>query len=417
MTFHYFNDDGVYTKLIPAIMKAIFKPFMIFLTASTLLCSCSDNNENDPDPEPPQAQVSIAVIDNQIEEFMSKWKYPGATLAISKNGKLVYSEAYGFADVEANEAMTTDHRMRIASISKTFTGVAILRLVQAGKIGLDDKVFGEGGILGNDYGTSPFSTRVQKVTVRHLLHMTTGGWVLANDRDAIDSNPSLNNKAFFDWMLNNSLLKYEPGQRYWYINTNYFVAARIVEKVSGKSFFQYLKDDIADPLQINSLIMAKRSLSERHPNEVKYYGLDNLKGYEYGFNIERRDGDGGMVISAKDLLKFVLAINGRPDRTQILEAPIFNEFVKGSGPNPLNNTFGLGITTSPNGISFSGALPGTRTVFQTNNNTGLAVALLFNGCVDYTNNSVWNTFNQEFFALANSLVTQNANVYLNIDQF
>lgn len=81
-------------------MKAIFKPFLVFLTASTLLCSCSDNNENDPDPEPPQAQVSIAVIDNQIKEFMSKSKYPGATLAISKNGKLVYSEAYGFSVFE-----------------------------------------------------------------------------------------------------------------------------------------------------------------------------------------------------------------------------------------------------------------------------------------------------------------------------
>jgi hypothetical protein len=170
-------------------------------------------------------------------------------------------------------------------------------------------------------------------------------------------------------------------------------------------------------LGINSAIMAKRNLAERHPNEVKYYGIGNIKGYEYGFNIERRDGDGGMVISAKDLLKFVLAINGRPDRTQLLEPAIHQEFVKGSGPSPLNNTFGLGIVRSQNGISFSGALPGTRTVFQTNNNTGLAAVLLFNGCVDYTNGTLWNNFNQEFFALANALVTQHANVYQDIDQF
>jgi CubicO group peptidase (beta-lactamase class C family) len=398
-------------------MKTLSKSFILFLIPFVFAWSCSENNDNNQAPQLPVTQEDIAVIDNQISQFISKWEYPGATLAISKNGKLVYSKAYGLADVEANQSMTTDHRMRIASISKTFTGVAILRLVQDGKLGLDDKVFGDGGILGNDFGTKAYSERVKNVTIRHLLHMTTGGWVLANDRDAIDSSPNLNNKQFFDWMLDNALLKHDPGTLYWYVNTNYFVAARVIEKVSGKSFFQFMKDDFLDPLGINSAIMAKRNLADRFPNEVKYYGIGNIKGFEYGFNIERRDGDGGMVISAKDLLKFVLAINGRPDRTQLLEPAIHQEFVKGSGSSPLNNTFGLGIVRSQNGISFSGALPGTRTVFQTNNNTGLAAVLLFNGCVDYTNATLWNNFNQEFFALANSLVSQNANVYKDIDQF
>jgi CubicO group peptidase (beta-lactamase class C family) len=398
-------------------MKKIFNPILILFLATILIWSCSDDNENGPTPQPIIEQEDVAVIDNKIEQFMEKWEYPGATLAISKNGKLVYSKAYGLADVEANQPMKTDNRMRIASISKTFTGVAILRLVQDGKLDLDDKVFGAGGILANDFGTSPLPARVQQVTVRHLLHMTTGGWVLANDRDAIDSNPGLDNKAFFDWMLNNTLLKHDPGTRYWYVNTNYFVAARVIEKVSGKSYLQFMKDDFLNPLGINSAILARRSLQERHPNEVKYYGIGNIKGFEYGFNIERRDGDAGMVVSANDLLKFVLSINGRPDRQQILDGPIFGEFIKGSGPSPLSNTFGLGVVRRANGILFSGALPGTRTGFQTNNDTGLAVALLFNGCVDYNNAALWNSFNQEFFALLNSLASENVNVYLNIDQF
>ncbi len=417
MTIGIYFDDGMNTLLNQNPMRTLSKPFLILLTVSLFFWSCSDDKDTNPGPQLPVGQVDIAVIDNQISQFMSKWEYPGATLAISKNGKLVYSKAYGLADVEANQTMTTDHRMRIASISKTFTGVAILRLVQEGKLGLDDKVFGGGGILANDFGTKAYSERVKNVTIRHLLHMTTGGWVTANDRDAIDSNPNLNNKQFFDWMMDNALLKYAPGTQYWYINTNYFVAARVIEKISGKSFFQFMKDDFLDPLGINSAIMAKRNVADRFPNEVKYYGIGNIKGYEYGFNIERRDGDGGMVISAKDLLKFILAINNRPGRQQILEGPIYEEFVKGSGPSPLNNSFGLGITRSQNGISFSGALPGTRTVFQTNNNTGLAAVLLFNGCVDYTNATIWNSFNQEFFALANALVSQNANVYQDIDQF
>jgi CubicO group peptidase (beta-lactamase class C family) len=398
-------------------MKKLSKTFILFLILFVFAWSCSEDKDDNQGPQLPVNQEDIAVIDNQILQFISKWEYPGATLAISKNGKLVYSKAYGLADVEANQSMTTDHRMRVASISKTFTGIAILRLVQGGKLSLDDKVFGDGGILGNDFGTKAYSERVKNVTIRHLLHMTTGGWVLANDRDAIDSSPNMNNKQFFDWMLDNALIKHDPGTRYWYVNTNYFVAARVIEKVSGKSYFQFMKDDFLDPLGINSAIMAKRNLADRFPDEVRYYGIGNIKGFEYGFNIERRDGDGGMVISAIDLLKFVLAINGRPDRNQLLEPVIHQEFVKGSGSSPLNNTFGLGIVRGQNGISFSGALPGTRTVFQTNNNTGLAAVLLFNGCVDYTNATLWNTFNQEFFALANMLVSQNANVFQDIDQF
>lgn len=159
------------------------------------------------------------------------------SLAISKNGKLVYKKGYGKANIESNVDMTTSHRFRVASVSKTFTGVAIMRLVQAGRLILNDKVFGPGGVLGTEFGTKAYSDRVKNVTVRHLLQMTTGGWVLPNDRDAIDSNPTMKNKAFFDWMMYNALLKFEPGTRFWYVNTNYFVAARIVEKVSGKSFY------------------------------------------------------------------------------------------------------------------------------------------------------------------------------------
>ena len=107
-------------------------------------------------------------------------------------------KGYGKADVEGNVDMTTNHRMRVASVSKTFTGIAIMRLVQAGKLSLDDKVFGADGILGTTYGTKAYNDRVKSVTVKNLLQMTTGGWVLPNDRDAIDSNPAMNNTAFFN---------------------------------------------------------------------------------------------------------------------------------------------------------------------------------------------------------------------------
>jgi D-alanyl-D-alanine carboxypeptidase len=330
---------------------------------------------------------------------------------------LVYKKGYGKADVEANVDMTTNHRFRVASVSKTFTGVAIMRLVQAGKLNLDDKVFGPGGILGNDFGTKAYSSRVLAVTVRHLLHMTTGGWVLANDRDAIDSNPSMNNKAFFDWMLDNTLLKFDPGTKYWYINTNYFVAARVVEKVSGKSFYQFMKDDFLDPLGITSAIMGKGSLANQHPNEVKYYGQGGTKGFEYNLILERRDGDGGLIINAEDLLRFVTAIDGNNNRPDILNPNTYSQFLQGSGSgDPLNPNFGMGVLKWGSRLLFYGALPGTRSSYMTENN-GMAVALIFNGNADYTNNAVYNPFVQAHQALLVDLISNNLNVYQNIDQF
>jgi CubicO group peptidase (beta-lactamase class C family) len=356
------------------------------------------------------------VIDGKIEAFLATYKIPGASLAISKNGKLVYKKAYGKADVEGNVDMTTNHRMRVASVSKTFTGVAIMRLVQAGKLSLDDKVFGPGSILGTDFGTKAYSARILNVTVKNLLQMTTGGWVLSNDRDAIDSNPAMNNKVFFDWMMDNALLKHDPGTRYWYINTNYFVAARVVEKVTGKSYYQFMKDDFLTPLGISSAVFGKSAMTNLQPNETKYYGQGGLKGFEYNLNIERRDGDGGLVISAPDLLKFVLAIDGNPSRPDILDAANMAEFKKPSGPAPLNPNFANGVALWGQRIFFYGALPGTRSSYMTDPN-GMAVALIFNGGLDYFNPAVYNPFATAHQNLLVELLTTNTNAYKDIDQF
>ncbi|MFN3997531.1 serine hydrolase domain-containing protein [Algoriphagus sp.] len=395
----------------------IIRPAFIWtlLVAASMLWTACDPKENDPTP-PLQTQKDIDVIDSKIIDFMTAQKIPGASLAISKNGKLVYKKAYGKADVEGNIDMTTKHRMRVASVSKTFTGVAIMRLVQAGQLSLDDRVFGQGGILGSEFGTKAYNDRILNVTVRHLLQMTTGGWVLANDRDAIDFNPTMNNIAFFNWMMDNALLKHDPGTRYWYVNTNYFVAARIIEKVTGKSFYQFMKDDFLTPLGINSAVFGKSAMANLHPDETKYYGQGGTKGFEYNLNIERRDGDGGLVINASDLLKFVLAIDGNPSRPDILNATTYQQFIQGSGPSPLNPNFGNGIVKWNTRYYFYGALPGTRSSFMTESN-GMAVVLIFNGNADYTNGPVYNIFAQAHQALLVDLLNNNLNAYQDIDQF
>ena len=117
-------------------------------------------------------------------DFMKEYDVPGLSIAVSIKGKPAYVEAFGVADRESGEALTPQHRFRIASISKPVTSTGIFTLVEAGKLRLGDYVFGASSVLGNDYPTTPTlqslvpsgSSRspVEQITIEHLLTHTTG---------------------------------------------------------------------------------------------------------------------------------------------------------------------------------------------------------------------------------------------------
>ncbi|MHA7130510.1 serine hydrolase domain-containing protein [Algoriphagus namhaensis] len=393
-------------KLLPIAFRISVIALLAFAVA------CSESSDPVPAPTPNPTQEDIGVIDSQIEDFLSRYDIPGASLAISKNGKLVYQKAYGLADQAQGKEMELRSQMRVASVSKTFTGVAIMLLVQDGLISLDDQVFGDGAILGKTYGTKAYSNRVKQVTVKNLLQMTTGGWVVNGNRDAIDYQQQMSNTQFFNWMMDNATLNFDPGSQYWYINSNYFVAARVVEKVSGKSFAQFIKERITDPLKMSGTVLGKNGTQGRQANEATYYGQGATKGFEYNFNLERRDGDAGIVTTASDLLRFVTAIDGNPSRPDLLESGIYNQFIQGSSANV---GFANGISQFNQVKFFYGALPGTRSGYMFHSN-GMAAALIFNGNADYTQTN-YNSFASAHDVLMFNLITKNLNVYQDIDQF
>lgn len=99
-------------------------------------------------PSAAETQKDIAIVDALLTVFLDKYDIPGASLAISKDGKLVYRKGYGLADKVTKAPVTVDSRFRLATLTKTYTSVAIMKLVQEGKFALDDRVFGEGALLG-----------------------------------------------------------------------------------------------------------------------------------------------------------------------------------------------------------------------------------------------------------------------------
>jgi D-alanyl-D-alanine carboxypeptidase len=340
-------------------------------------CKKSDNGGG---TTPPATQNDITTVDSKVAALMATYNIPGASLAVSKNGKLVYIKGFGKANTATGEAVKPTHRFRLASVSKTFTGVAILKLVQDGKLNLDAKVFGTGGVLASDYGTGPYNANLLNITVRHLLQNVSGSWGAATGGDVIDQNPTYTYKQFFDWVINTRPNPNAPGTVYDYSNVNFVLAGRIVEKISGKSYINYIKEDIMTPLGATQTDMSGKTEAEQKANEVKYYGQGADAPFVYNIAFPRRDADGGIMTTASDLLRLVNAIDGFATRPDILNAGSLTALTTPSAVYP-SYACGIGIWSAENVWYNYGSLPGTRTGFMRHAN-GMCVSLLLNSRVD-----------------------------------
>lgn len=344
------------------------------------ICSLPSCKKSASTPVTPTTQSDIAAVDSKVASFMSTYNIPGASLAVSKNGKLVYIKGYGKANTASSEAVTTAHRFRLASVSKTFTGAAILKLVQDGKLNLDAKVFGTGAVLANDYGTAPYNSNLSNITVRHLLQNVTGSWGAATGGDVIDQNPAYSYKQLLDWIINTRPNPNAPGTLYDYSNVNFCIAGRIIEKISGKSYINYIKEDLMAPIGGTQTDISGKTEAEQKTNEVKYYGQGNDAAFVYNIGFPRRDADGGLMTTATDLLKFVNAIDGFATRPDILNTTSLTALTT---PSTAYSGYacGIGIWSAENVWYNYGSLPGTRTGFMRHSN-GMCVALLLNSRVD-----------------------------------
>src|SRR5712675_1882794 len=152
--------------------------------------------------------------------FMETYEVPGLSVAIAIKGKPAYAEAFGVADRDTGEALTPQHRFRIASVTKPITSTAIFTLIEAGKLRLDSHVFGPGSILGDDYYPTPYLTLftlrspdrsvIEQITIEHLLTHTVGGWGnVAND--PMFSNKEMSHRELIAWTLAHVPLTVAPG--------------------------------------------------------------------------------------------------------------------------------------------------------------------------------------------------------------
>ncbi|MFT3934349.1 MAG: serine hydrolase [Chitinophagaceae bacterium] len=297
----------------------------------------------------------MTQTDNLINNFLTSYGIPGATVAIAKDGKIIYMRGFGYSDIAKTTPTQPYNLFRIASLSKQITSIAIMKLLEQGQLSLSSKVFGPGGILQNHPVFSVANitdTRIYDITVQNLLEHSAG-WNRDLDCNPNPSTPYLDFRSGCDpisfplrvTMLTGTAnpvskdalikfllekgLDFAPGTSYNYSNIGFLVLGDIIEKLSGLPYETYVQNNILAPLGIYDMHLGKNLLSAKQEREGEYvgngyttlscYNDNTYVPWEYGgFSVEAMDAHGGWIASSRDMLKLLTAVDGFSTKADIL---------------------------------------------------------------------------------------------------
>jgi N-acyl-D-amino-acid deacylase len=368
-----------------------------------------------PAPVTGQSVPELAAFDDVIQQTITRWGLAGGALALSRDGRLVFSRGYGLSDVAENRPFEPTSLCRIASDSKPITAVAILRLIEDGRLSLDDRAFRLLFRLLPDLRpptNASVDPRLDDITIQHLLQHT-GGWDSTKSFDpqyppytfwaagvlGVDAPPSA--EQIIRFMLAQPL-DFAPGTRYAYSNFGYNVLGRIIERRSGMSYGEYVHQEVLAPAGIVSMRLGRTRLEERAPGEVRYVRLPDqplvpsvFPGVGYvpfadgGYYLEALDARGGWIGTAEDQIRFATAVDGQRGKALLkletvdlmLQTPVPGE-IGAEGAGNAQSVSGLSWNVVPmdGGLAWShaGALEATCAAWMIRRPDGIAISFVFN---------------------------------------
>lgn len=230
-------------------------PALVLLLAGLAASQAYGN----PAPSPPPADALEAKVDSVMAPW-SQGGTPGAAILVIQEGRIVLKKGYGLANLESQKPIEPDTAFLLGSVTKQFTAMAVMMLAERGKLKYDDplsKFFPE------------FPAYARKLTVSHLLHHTAGFpeyedlFLESGKLDKDYPRSAKTPRSRFEPTAKDALAllaqvkapRFAPGEQFEYSNSGYVILARIVEKVSGQSFAQFLRQNIFQPLGMNRTLL------------------------------------------------------------------------------------------------------------------------------------------------------------------
>lgn len=311
------------------------------LVCSLIVCffSCKTENKNEK-----ETYIYTEFLNKLHKQYITT-----GNILVYKNGEVVFKNASGLRRINPKDSLTLDSQFRLASVSKQFTGMAIMKLKESGKLKYNQTVK---SVL-PDF---PYPD----ITVKHLLHHMSGltdyERLISNHWKPADSTKKYilgNDEIIKEFYRVTPELDFKTGEKWEYSNTGYLFLASIVEKISGQHFSTFLKEQIFDPLKMNSTILYKYQ-EAADPNMVnRVFGYStslnqkDLIPNDYNIVNDVR-GDGGIYSTLDDLYKWNMALS---NHTIISKTYLDEAFTPGKLNNGEDTNYGFGWFIRPNGES------------------------------------------------------------------
>jgi N-acyl-D-amino-acid deacylase len=310
-----------------------------------------------------KAGPGLEPLDKAMKTIMLRHGIPGGALAIAKDGKLVFAKGYGWANLDTGETVNPLTLFGLASLSKPITALAILLLMEQGKLGLDEPAFDYIKHIKPPKGAQ-VDPRLHKITIRQLLNHS-GGWnrLISGDPigwtpqmcQVLGANPPLAPEHFVSFMMGVPL-DFEPGTQAYYSNVGYIILGLVVEKVSGQNYEDYVKKHVLEA------VGAKRAgmnyMTKYLDGESRRY-LAGTATMLPPLQLPMVRAAAGWSASPVDLCRLLTALDGSRGQPLLQEKTL--KLLLAMPPPPLkanpNGTHpGLGfpeVITGPDGFSYS----------------------------------------------------------------
>jgi CubicO group peptidase (beta-lactamase class C family) len=312
-------------------------------------------------------------MDARISALMKQYEIPGCSVALVMDGKIVWTETYGYADVESGRLLTVDTPMSVQSITKPVTAWGIMRLAEKGLIDLDAPV--SQYLKSWQFPNSGYPT--ERITIRQLLSHT-GGMPLGDFSNIYAPDEAMPSNR--DVMSGEAVPTREAGAGFAYSNVGYNILEILIEDVTGQSYSEYLRSEVFLPLGMESATFEIDTAATPYP-PTGY----NLSGKPVPVYLYPSKASGGLFATADDIARFAAA--------GLKENPVLNSGSVEQMYQPESDNigiygfvfeaYGLGhyLETLPNGlssVSHGGQGNGIMTHFQSVPETGDAIVILTN---------------------------------------